>query len=359
MKALEEGDGRARPRQRPGARELRPAARRAACAPRPARRSRSSRPTAPRPSARPCSRRSSTSTPPARTSSSTPSPATRPAPSSRACPTRSARPSCSRASASSTPAPTSTPSPTRSAPAAARSWTPRRSSTSATPATASSSPRPRARSRSSTRRSSRPAPGSGKLARRFGVKNVVQAGRGYSFSVAIDHVPDGPVYFPAQRVACTPIGDRLRVAGMMEFRKPEAALDERRVQAIADAARPLLRGADLDDRQDEWVGSRPCTVDGLPLIGATRSPAGVRRGRPRHVGHHPRPGHRPPARRRPWSPASRSRSSRRSTRCADPHRPPHSRATAVCATTTAAIPPVLRAQPAGCQSRRSRLTEIP
>ena len=112
----------------------------------------------------------------------------------------------------------------------------------------------------------------GALARRFGVKTVVQAGRGYSFSVEIDHVPNGPVYFPAQRVACTPIGDRLRVAGMMEFRKPEAALDGRRIKAIADAARPLLRGADLDDRQDEWVGSRPCTVDGLPLIGATRSP---------------------------------------------------------------------------------------
>jgi len=38
------------------------------------------------------------------------------------------------------------------------------------------------------------------------------------------------------------------------------------------AARPLLRGVALDQRTDEWVGSRPCTVDGLPLIGATRSP---------------------------------------------------------------------------------------
>ena len=35
---------------------------------------------------------------------------------------------------------------------------------------------------------------------------------------------------------------------------------------------PALRGVDLDDRTDEWVGSRPCTVDGLPLVGATRSP---------------------------------------------------------------------------------------
>ncbi|GAA0712294.1 FAD-dependent oxidoreductase [Dactylosporangium roseum] len=112
----------------------------------------------------------------------------------------------------------------------------------------------------------------GTLARRFGVRTVVQAGRGYSFSIAIEHVPAGPVYFPAQRVACTPLGDRLRVAGMMEFRSAEAPLDRRRISAIAEAARPLLRGADLDTRTDEWVGSRPCTPDGLPLIGRTRSP---------------------------------------------------------------------------------------
>ncbi|WP_316691112.1 FAD-dependent oxidoreductase, partial [Pseudonocardia sp. H11422] len=112
----------------------------------------------------------------------------------------------------------------------------------------------------------------GDLARQFGVRTIVQAGRGYSFSIPIEHVPAGPVYFPAQRVACTPIGDRLRVAGMMEFRAPEAPLDPRRIRAIVEAARPLLRGADLDARTDEWVGSRPCTHDGLPLIGQTRSP---------------------------------------------------------------------------------------
>lgn len=112
----------------------------------------------------------------------------------------------------------------------------------------------------------------GDLGRRFGVRALVQAGRGYSFSVPMDRVPAGPLYFPSQRVACTPMGDHLRVAGMMEFRSPDAPLDARRVKAIVEAVRPLLHGAGLDARQDEWVGSRPCTRDGLPLIGATRSP---------------------------------------------------------------------------------------
>ena len=111
----------------------------------------------------------------------------------------------------------------------------------------------------------------GDLVDAFGVRHVVQAGRGYSFSVPTEQMPAGPLYFPAARVALTPLGDRLRVAGMMEFRRADAALDPRRIRAIVEAARPLLRGADLDDRQDEWVGSRPVTADGLPLIGRTES----------------------------------------------------------------------------------------
>lgn len=111
----------------------------------------------------------------------------------------------------------------------------------------------------------------GGLAREFGVRTVVQAGRGYSFSVPARHLPAGPLYLPGQRVACTPLGDRLRLAGMMEFRSPDAPFDPRRISAIIEAARPLLSGVDFEARSEEWVGARPCTSDGLPLIGATGS----------------------------------------------------------------------------------------
>lgn len=114
----------------------------------------------------------------------------------------------------------------------------------------------------------------GELARPHGIRRLVQAGRGYSFTVHPDQVPTGPVYFPTQRVACTPLGkpeEGLRVAGMMEFRRPDDPLDPRRVQAIVDAASPMFTGVDWSQRHDEWVGSRPCTTDGLPLVGASRS----------------------------------------------------------------------------------------
>ncbi|MGV9743885.1 NAD(P)/FAD-dependent oxidoreductase [Rhodococcus zopfii] len=111
----------------------------------------------------------------------------------------------------------------------------------------------------------------GDLAGPFGVRTIVQAGRGYSFSVRPAELPKNPIYFPTQRVACTPLHDRLRIAGMMEFRSPDAPFDPRRVQAIVEATRPLLGGIDWSAREEEWVGSRPCTADGLPLVGATRS----------------------------------------------------------------------------------------
>lgn len=110
------------------------------------------------------------------------------------------------------------------------------------------------------------------LAAKAGVKRQVRAGRGYSFTLPTEEPVPCPVYLPAVRVACTPYQGGLRVAGTMEFRAPDAALDRRRIEAIVRSARPFLRGVDWDGRRDEWVGPRPVTADGLPLIGASKLP---------------------------------------------------------------------------------------
>ena len=110
------------------------------------------------------------------------------------------------------------------------------------------------------------------LSRRLGVKMRVQAGRGYSFTVDTDQPITHPVYLPSHRIACTPYQGRFRIAGTMEFRGPDEPLQARRIQSIIKEARTLFTGMDLDNRHDEWVGSRPVTPDGLPLVGATRAP---------------------------------------------------------------------------------------
>lgn len=111
-----------------------------------------------------------------------------------------------------------------------------------------------------------------RLAAAHGVRVPVRAGRGYSFTVPVQRPVPGPVYLPEVRVACTPYQGQLRVAGTMEFRGPDAPLVPARVEAIVASARPLLEGVRWDERTDVWVGPRPVTTDGRPVIGQTRTP---------------------------------------------------------------------------------------
>ncbi|SFW85577.1 NAD(P)/FAD-dependent oxidoreductase [Amycolatopsis australiensis] len=111
-----------------------------------------------------------------------------------------------------------------------------------------------------------------RLGRTWGVTVPVRAGRGYSFTVPTDRPVPGPVYLPDIRVACTPYHGGLRVGGTMEFRGPDAPPDPARVEAIIASARPLLTGVRWEDRTGEWVGPRPVSADGRPLIGAAAEP---------------------------------------------------------------------------------------
>lgn len=99
------------------------------------------------------------------------------------------------------------------------------------------------------------------------VRTPVRAGRGYSFTVPVDRPVPGPIYLPEVRVACTPYRGALRVAGTMEFRGPDEPAIPARVEAIVGSTAPLFDGVRWGERTDEWVGPRPVTPDGRPLIG--------------------------------------------------------------------------------------------
>jgi D-amino-acid dehydrogenase len=104
----------------------------------------------------------------------------------------------------------------------------------------------------------------------LGIRPRLQAGRGYSFVVASPRPVQGPLYFPAARLACTPLPhDDVRIVGVMEFKDPDAPLNRRRILATAAAAERLLN-LEVEPRTHEWVGARPCTADGLPVIGRTK-----------------------------------------------------------------------------------------
>jgi D-amino-acid dehydrogenase len=108
-----------------------------------------------------------------------------------------------------------------------------------------------------------------RLASSHGVDVPIYAGRGYSFTLPIEAPLRYPVHFPATRLALTPAGDRVRVVGVMEFTDPDAPLARRRITSMVKALTPLVTGIDWEGRRDDWVGPRPLTPDGLPVIGLT------------------------------------------------------------------------------------------
>jgi D-amino-acid dehydrogenase len=111
-----------------------------------------------------------------------------------------------------------------------------------------------------------------RLASPHGVAVPVFAGRGYSFTLPVDSPLTYPVHFPATRLALTPAGDRMRVVGVMEFADPDAPLARARIKSMVRTLKPLITGIDWSERSDDWVGPRPLTPDGMPLIGRTATP---------------------------------------------------------------------------------------
>ncbi len=110
------------------------------------------------------------------------------------------------------------------------------------------------------------------LARPLGLSLPVQAAKGYSLTYAkTKDGPARPLLLVEDRVAVTPLGDRLRLAGTLEFSGLDLALSRGRLEAVAAA---LPRYLDVDpvtvEAAQPWAGLRPVTPDGLPLIGEAR-----------------------------------------------------------------------------------------
>jgi D-amino-acid dehydrogenase len=104
------------------------------------------------------------------------------------------------------------------------------------------------------------------LCRKLGYRLPLQAGKGYSFSVALPQPPRRPLYLLEAKVAVTELAGRTRFAGMMELTGADTRLQPRRLGALEHHARRYFR--DWAAPQNAWAGLRPMVPDGLPVIGA-------------------------------------------------------------------------------------------
>ena len=106
------------------------------------------------------------------------------------------------------------------------------------------------------------------LARQIGVFLPVEGGKGYHVDLRGDASdPLVPVYIQESKVIATPLGGRLRLAGTLELTGLDERINMRRLATVRRSAERNLNGLSGRETVETWSGLRPCTPDGLPIIG--------------------------------------------------------------------------------------------
>jgi D-amino-acid dehydrogenase len=109
----------------------------------------------------------------------------------------------------------------------------------------------------------------GRLLHQLGFALPLQAGRGYSFDVAIEGLRlDVPLYFHRERVGLSPLGDRIRAVGTMELGGFDEAVNSRRLRPMINCVRRWFPHRSVEMVPNTaWAGLRPMIPDGLPALG--------------------------------------------------------------------------------------------
>ena len=110
------------------------------------------------------------------------------------------------------------------------------------------------------------------VARRLNLRIPIQAAKGYSVTLENPTVtPKLPLLFSEARVVINPLGNALRIAGTLEMAGMDFSFNSRRVRAMQKASAEYLPGLAEAKVIEIWRGLRPCTPDGLPIIGRSNN----------------------------------------------------------------------------------------
>lgn len=111
------------------------------------------------------------------------------------------------------------------------------------------------------------------IARSLRLTLPIQPAKGYSVTCRRpDQRPGIPLLLSEAKVAVTPLGGMIRFAGTLELAGLDLSINRRRVGAVQRAVRSYLDGTQDLPLLEIWRGLRPCTPDGLPVIGRSAEP---------------------------------------------------------------------------------------
>lgn len=114
-------------------------------------------------------------------------------------------------------------------------------------------------------------PWSEQLGAMLGMRLPVIGAKGYSLVLpkAQPH-PKRSIYLIERKVAVNPHADALRIAGTLELVRNDFSINQRRVDVIVRGAKAMLNIGEAPVAREVWRGLRPCTPDGMPVIGRAR-----------------------------------------------------------------------------------------
>lgn len=105
------------------------------------------------------------------------------------------------------------------------------------------------------------------IGRWLGLRLPIQPAKGYSVTARCEGFnPRIPMLLKEDRIAIAPLGKEVRFSGTLELSGLDISIDRIRLAAILKGARRYVGCPDHMD-PEPWAGLRPCTPDGIPIIG--------------------------------------------------------------------------------------------
>lgn len=105
------------------------------------------------------------------------------------------------------------------------------------------------------------------LARDAGLALPLEGGKGYHLELPANPSDGLAAFFEDARITATPLNGRLRITGVLDLAGLDATVNRRSLAGIERSARRLLDFPPEVGPIRVWSGLRPCTPDGLPVIG--------------------------------------------------------------------------------------------
>lgn len=109
------------------------------------------------------------------------------------------------------------------------------------------------------------------LAKRLQISLPILGGKGYSMIVDQgSRKPQHPIMIVERKIAVTPRADSIRLAGTLELVDQDLSISPVRLNAIFKGAKEYLHLQEGLEPREIWRGLRPCTPDGVPVIGFSK-----------------------------------------------------------------------------------------